>query len=51
MCNWISLLYSRNYHNIVNQLYLNKPEKIKKINSENKEELYHISESKLYLIH
>ena len=22
--NWITLLYSRNYHNIVNQLYLNK---------------------------
>ena len=24
MCNWITLLYNRNYHNIVNQLYLNK---------------------------
>ena len=24
MCNWITLLYSRNYHNIVNQQYLVK---------------------------
>jgi len=24
MYNWITLLYSRNYHNIVNQLYCNK---------------------------
>ena len=24
MYNWFSLLYSRNYHNIVNQLYFNK---------------------------
>lgn len=23
-CNWITLLYSRNYYNLVNQLYLNK---------------------------
>ena len=24
MCNWIILLYSRNEHNIVNQLYFNE---------------------------
>ena len=24
MYNWITLLYTRNYHNIVNRLYLNK---------------------------
>lgn len=24
MCNWLTLLYKRNYHNIVNQWYFNK---------------------------
>ena len=24
MCDWITLLYSRYYHNLVNQLYVNK---------------------------
>ena len=32
MYNRITLLYSRNYHNIVNQLYLNKTLKNKKKN-------------------
>ena len=30
MYNWITLLYSRNEHNIVNQLYFNKKKKLKK---------------------
>ena len=24
MCDWVTMLYSRNWYNIVNQLYLNK---------------------------
>ena len=31
MCNWITLLYSRNQHNIVNQLYFNKINFFKKL--------------------
>ena len=27
---WVTLLYSRNWHNIVNQLYFNKNERKKK---------------------
>ena len=30
MYNWITLLYSKNYHNIVNQLYLKKTLKMEK---------------------
>ena len=33
MCNWITLLYSSNEHNIVNQLYFN----LKKMHAYNKE--------------
>ena len=29
MCNWVMLLYRRNEHNIVNQLYFNKTGKKK----------------------
>ena len=29
MYNWWTLLYTWNYHNIVNQLYSNKKEKLK----------------------
>ena len=28
MYNWISLLYSKNYHNIVNQVHFNKTKKL-----------------------
>lgn len=31
MNNWITLLYRRNYYNIVNELYLNKTSKKNKI--------------------
>ena len=38
--NWITLLYSRNYHNIVNQLYFNKTLRIKKRIKRNREKTY-----------
>ena len=38
MYNWITLLYSRNDHNIVNQLYFNKTLKMKKIDQPKKKE-------------
>ena len=37
MYNWITLLYSRNYHNIVNELYFNKILKNEKKNRARKE--------------
>ena len=39
MYNWITLLYSRNWHNIVNQLHFNK-NKNKKPNQQTKNNSY-----------
>ena len=36
MYNWITSLYSRNYHNIINQLYFNKTLKNEKKGQEEK---------------
>ena len=40
MYNWFTLLYSRNWHNVVNQLYSNKIKKKKK-NFDLKSNKYH----------
>ena len=41
MYDWVTLLYSRNWHNVVNQLYINKTLKNEK--RENARNLYHFT--------